>query len=198
MDPNDRAELEKMGDIEKIKETLIHRGQFWVWMSPDRSVTLLTHARSNSVISHRFPLETNAHSERPPVHFEGPKRLGSLTNLEMLPSEILASIASNMPLVSDVLHLGATSRHTRYKLLGTSSNRNAIARAWIHYNAPWYIPTDKTRTFLSWAYLRQCLQSGSMKNRERIWRVVQRMEIKAMEMGLQSPNASCSNRWCSL
>lgn len=38
MDRDDVAELEKMGDIEKIKNTLVHRGRLWVWMSPDRLV----------------------------------------------------------------------------------------------------------------------------------------------------------------
>lgn len=28
--------LEELGDVEKIKQTIVHRGCFWIWMRPDR------------------------------------------------------------------------------------------------------------------------------------------------------------------
>lgn len=112
-------------------------------------------------------------------------------------------MASHITSISDlrILSLAATSHQLRYIVLGVVSNRDAIARAWIRCQAPWYIPPeegnergtvhsgevqskDGTGNVLSWVYLRQCYESGSMRNRRRIWRVVESLEKKAIENGL--------------
>ena len=33
---DDLIELEELGDMELIKKTIVHKGQFWIWMRPDR------------------------------------------------------------------------------------------------------------------------------------------------------------------
>lgn len=141
-------------------------------------------------------MEETALSSQEPVHIDLLKTPPNLTVFEVLPPEILTMITTHLPSVFDILSLGATSRQLRCTILGISPNRDAIARTWILANAPWYIPTDEAlklakspkgtrrETFLKWSYLHRCIRSGSMRNRGRIWQVVQRMEIKADEMGL--------------
>jgi hypothetical protein len=114
----------------------------------------------------------------------------SLSSIEQLPIELLIQITSYLPL-TNLLIFTTTSRHLRSKLLGSPSDRNALAHAWIECSAPWYILTsdDSAQTLerevvVGWAYLRRCVESGSMRNRRRIWKVVEQLWKMADEMAL--------------
>ncbi|EGO20911.1 hypothetical protein SERLADRAFT_397836 [Serpula lacrymans var. lacrymans S7.9] len=55
--------------------------------------------------------------------------------------------------------------------------------------APWYeIPRDVSSAAneakMGWAYLKRCTQSGSMRNRRRIWLTAERIEKLANQMGV--------------
>ena len=68
------------------------------------------------------------------------------------------------------------------------SDRDTLARSWIAKNAPWYIPDEipdsGANDVISWAYLKGCLGSGSMRNRRRIWRIAEQLEQMADGIGI--------------
>jgi len=169
MTPAEVAPLEELGDCKAIKEVMMHRGGLWMWMSPDR-----------------FPLETTPEEMTISLVSSGlspPK--DNLAPIEKLPFELLYAIVLEGP-PSSLLSLASTSRSLYALILGSESDRNAIASAWIIKNAPWYIPVDCSdeetprsdlrRTSDTWTYLRRCRESASMRNRERIWRIVEQIE----------------------
>jgi hypothetical protein len=62
------------------------------------------------------------------------------------------------------------------------SEVDAVACASIERRAPSYRPackysveTPKNNGVIGWAYLRRCMQSGSMRNRRRIWKVSEQL-----------------------
>lgn len=153
-----------------------------------------------------------------PTPIEPPRSPRSATCLEKFPPEILTLVAQNLGSIRDILSLARTSRQLWSKMMCVASNRDAIARAWISNNAPWYVPTEEEdeeeadeeegadeeeeeeeiegkeenedtsgislKNFVvSWDYLRRCWESGSMRNRERIWKVAQCIEAKANSIG---------------
>lgn len=127
--------------------------------------------------------------------------------IDKLPQELLVIISSQLPLPT-FLNLASVARSLRYRLLGVESDRDAFARSWITQSAPWYLPLplhpslknawkesnylkqeeadfaqpENEPSTLSWAYLRRCLASASMKNRKRIWGVALQIEEKANEL----------------
>lgn len=153
-----------------------------------------------STSSHRFPVQIEDVYTEDPVHIKAPDQPHEDSKVENLPPEIFTLIASHVTSISDLLSFAATSHRLQYIVFGLASNRDAIARAWIRCQAPWYIPPEGgnvnaepneevqsmngTCVGLSWAYLRQCCASGSMRNRKRIWRVVESLEEKADELSL--------------
>ncbi|KAF7974442.1 hypothetical protein HWV62_12176 [Athelia sp. TMB] len=185
-------DLEHLGDEEKVKEALLYQGQHWIWMSPDR-----------------FPLTVNPDVNSTPTLIEGStKSSHTLAPVEQLPQELLVLTGSHLPLIS-LLALASTSRHLRVKLLGTVTDRDALARAWIVQSGPWYEPLplhpfqkagdsqgvqereedgvelpEDWQTALSWDYLYRCLASASMRNRRRIWDVAGQLEKRAIELGI--------------
>ncbi|EIW78960.1 hypothetical protein CONPUDRAFT_83337 [Coniophora puteana RWD-64-598 SS2] len=172
MIPAEAAALEELGDCEAIKEVMMHRGGLWMWMSPDR-----------------FPLEA-APEEMAPSHVSSvlsPPNANPAT-IEKLPFELLCAIVLEGPL-SSLLSLASASRSLYALILGSESDKNAIASAWIIKNAPWYVPVDCSdeentqsdlkRTSDTWTYLRRCQASASMRNRERIWRIAEQIEALA-------------------
>ena len=86
------------------------------------------------------------------------------------------------------------SRNLRSKCLGSSSDRDYLARLCIKTSAPWYevhLPKDHVCPRaqvacdckkMGWGYLMRCLASGSMMNRKRIWGIAQQLERAADEM----------------
>ncbi|KAJ6542650.1 hypothetical protein B0H19DRAFT_305128 [Mycena capillaripes] len=180
--------LEECGDVVKIKQIIVHRGSFWIWMRPDI-----------------FPSRAEDPDAEEPAHIEAPTQLHKVAVVESLPPELFTVVVSHIHTLYDLLSFAATSHKLRHLLLGVPSNRDANARAWIRRQAPWYIPTrggnakedgtggdvervDGTDIILSWSYLRQCCASGSMRNRKRIWLVAELLEEKAIELGLLSPH----------
>jgi len=160
-------------DIELVKNAVIHEGMFWVWMRPDR-----------------FPLEaTSAGHLFIPSIVDFPSVTQAVSKIEKLPFEVVSPIASQLPLPS-LLSLLSTSRYLRFKFLGFESDRNALARTWIAANAPWYqVPNDKSPSekdvpVIGWTYLRRCFESGSMRNRRRIWRIAEQVERMADELSI--------------
>jgi hypothetical protein len=116
-----------------------------------------------------------------PVVLNPPSGLHSFSSIERFPFELLIKITSYLPL-TNLLSITSTSRHLRSTLLGFSSDRDAVAHAWIKCSAPWYLPTSdnsvkprKSKGVIGWLYLRRCLESGSMKNRRRISKVVEQL-----------------------
>ncbi|KAF7972352.1 hypothetical protein HWV62_18130 [Athelia sp. TMB] len=185
-------DLEHLGNEEKVKEALLYQGQHWIWMSPDR-----------------FPLAVDPNVNSTPSFIEGStKSSHALALVEQLPQELLVLTGSHLPLVS-LLALASTSRHLRVKMLGTVSDRDALARAWIVQSGPWYKPLplhpfqkagdsqgvqegeedgvelpEDWQTALSWDYLCRCLASASMRNRRRIWDVAGQLEKRAIKLGI--------------
>jgi len=169
----DVVELESLGDVELVKKAVIHEGKFWIWMRPDR-----------------FPLEATPSDHLFIPNIVGPPSAAQVVSkIEELPLEVVSQIASQLPLHS-LLSLLSTSRHLRFKFLGFESDRDALARTWIAANAPWYqvpkdnLPSGQEVTVIGWTYLRRCFESGSMRNRRRIWHTVEQIERKADELGI--------------
>jgi len=161
--------LEELGDVQAIKEAIIHRGGLWMWMSPDR-----------------FPIEPASCRDDPPLTLiELPIANTALSAVESLPFELLCAITEQLPMAS-LLSLSSTSRTLRAMLLGLEADRNAIARGWIMRSAPWYIPVavsgddgprfEMGRVCDPWSYMRRCVSSGSMRNRVRIWKVAEQID----------------------
>jgi hypothetical protein len=100
-------------------------------------------------------------------------------------------ITSHVPL-STLLHLATTSCHLRFKLLGFPSDRDAVARAWMENSGPWYLPVSadadqnvtKENAVVGWAYLWRCVDTGSMRNRRRIWKIAAQLEELADRIGV--------------
>jgi len=169
----DVAELESLGDVELVKKTIIDKGMFWVWMRPDR-----------------FPLEATPsdHLFIPSI-VDPPSAAQASSKIEELPLEVVSQIVVYLPLPS-LLSLLSASRQLRFKFLGFESDRDALARTWIAANAPWYqVPKDsqpsgKEAIVIGWIYLRRCFESGSMRNRRRIWHITLQVEKQADELGL--------------
>ncbi|KAH7924522.1 hypothetical protein BV22DRAFT_1066618 [Leucogyrophana mollusca] len=174
--------MEKLGSVKEIQRALIWRAKFWVWMRPDR-----------------FPLEEFAPDDAP-AHVEGPSanhdisRPNSRAMIYQIPFELLSNIASKLSLPS-LLALASTARHLRAKLLSHPSDRDTLARAWIRTSAPWYLlppsATEGGQTYqgslsqhLGWAYLHRCFESGSMRNRRRIWEIALQIELLADNAGI--------------
>jgi hypothetical protein len=119
-----------------------------------------------------------------------PERPSSVHKLSQLPPEFILQIASFLPLPSLLCFL-STSKQLRSTFIESSLDRNALARAWVETSAPWYLPLsddhfpsgDKV-TLIGWDYLRRCLDSGSMRNRRRIWGIAEQLERKADEIGV--------------
>ncbi|KZP07109.1 hypothetical protein FIBSPDRAFT_841564 [Athelia psychrophila] len=188
--------LESLGDEEQARQAILNQGHFWVWLSPDR-----------------FPLQSNSRIDPCPILIDAASSsltsAPQLSSIEHIPQELLVLIISHLPLPT-FLSFASVSRHLRYKLLGTDSDRDAFARGWITNKAPWYLPlplhpslkgawkkSDYCKqededftlpksdiTALDWNYLRRCLASGSMRNRTRIWNVAEQLEQKAEELGI--------------
>ncbi|KZP32757.1 hypothetical protein FIBSPDRAFT_773942 [Athelia psychrophila] len=196
MESEEVANLEPLGDEEQVRQTILNQGHYWVWLSPDC-----------------FPLQPNSRIDSCPILIEAASSSLSsahkLSSIEHVPQELLVFISSQLPLPT-FLSLASASRHLRYKLLGTDSDRNAFARSWMTNHANWYVPLplhpslkgawkksdyreqeDEEFTppksdvaAMDWDYLRRCLASGSMRNRKRIWNVAEQLEKKADELGI--------------
>lgn len=111
----------------------------------------------------------------------GPAASSSPTSLTSLPTDILLSLSSFLTLQS-LLALCATSRHVRSRIL-VREGRD-VARAWLGGEGEYWLPSNDDRVPEAgwWSYVKRCAQSGSMRNRKRIWAVVGRLE----EMVLQA------------
>jgi len=171
MEEHEVIALEELGNVEAIRETIVHRGGFWMWMRPDR-----------------YPMDTpSAHD--PTLYSIGHSSSLLLPNrpaIEKLPFELLCMIALEGPL-PPMISLAATSRFMHSILLGSTADRNALAAAWLQTRAPWYIPSTsdaegaqlemhKVHEVGAWEYLRRCHLSASMRNRRRVWQVAERIE----------------------
>ncbi|EIW78958.1 hypothetical protein CONPUDRAFT_138222 [Coniophora puteana RWD-64-598 SS2] len=177
MIPAQVVALEELGDLDVIKEAIVCQGGLWVWMGPDR-----------------FPLDgTPGDGLILPALSESPLPKDNISTVEKLPFELLCAIVAEGSL-SSFLSLASTSRTMHALLLGSESDRNAVAFAWIFKNAPWYIPIDSSdeenprfemrKVSGMWAYLRRCRSSASMRNRERIWRAAEQIEEFAKKCGV--------------
>jgi hypothetical protein len=122
-----------------------------------------------------------------PVHTESPQDYPPPSKIELLPFELIYRIIHDLPL-SSLLSFLSTSRNLRSSLIGLPTDRDALARSWIITNAPWYYPDEGSSPegVVGWEYLQRCIDSGSMRNRRRIWRVAEQLERLAVEIGIQS------------
>ncbi|KAL8283298.1 hypothetical protein RQP46_005708 [Phenoliferia psychrophenolica] len=159
---DDMIRLEsREGGIEAIKDAIIHEGGWWTWMRPDR-----------------FPVKSNQQTvANPPSHLDPPRSLASPSSpsFQSLPTDILISIASHLPL-SSLTSLSTTSRQIRSSLL-VREGRD-VARSWLGGEGAYWLPVgrDEIPEDGWWDYVRRCVGSGSMRNRKRIWGVVGRLE----------------------
>jgi len=184
---DDLKGLEELGDVELIKTAIIHKGKFWIWMRPDRSVIFDTSCLAvNTHLARSFPSQTTG-SANEPIYIEPPLYDAAHSSLELLPFELVSQIVNDLPLTS-LLSLLSTSRHLRFEFLGLPSDRDALARSWIAKNAPWYLPNEEfnlcANGVVGWEYLKRCLESGSMRNRKRIWKVIEQLEQMANGIGI--------------
>ncbi|GAA5847522.1 hypothetical protein JCM5353_004937 [Sporobolomyces roseus] len=183
-------------NTEVIKQRLVHEGGYWVWMAGDV-----------------FPLSPSHLPVYPLVPSYGQisslnPRSPALTNL---PFDILSEIASFLPLPS-LLSLASTTPVIRQRLLGSPSSRSQTAREWLANAGRCWLPlkvdlgissprkgaiprlNDLPKPIVSllgleegdnwWNYLQRCAESGSMKNRRRVWKVVEGIERKAKDLGI--------------
>jgi len=179
-------ELKKIGDVEVVKQQMVDEGLFWLWMAPDR-----------------FPV-TPTNREYPISAFPEIHSCGSRSAIESLPLEVLTLIASSLPLIS-LLNLASASRSLRAGILGndylaclwiynnapwwipvptqtprkddqsalpTSGPQTYLASQW----SPHTPITASFPTGLDWVYIRRCVGSGPMRNRQRIWRTALDLE----------------------
>jgi len=160
-------ELEKLGDVQKIKDAIAQWGGYWMWMRADR-----------------FPLDVVDKQSAPSFASPGvPSISPNASAIERLPLEIAHVIVLSGPLTS-LLVLASASRTMRSILLGSEANCNTLATAWITRNAPWFAPAtsdlephyEMHKARDAWAYLQGCCASPSMRNRARIWKVAERIE----------------------
>src|ERR1700683_5215743 len=111
-----------------------------------------------------------------PSIVDPPSAAQASSKIEELPLEVVSQIVVQLSLPS-LLSLLSASRQLRFKFLGFESDRDALARTWIAANAPWYqvpkdnLPIRKVAAVTCWIYLGRFFESGSMKNRRRIWRI---------------------------
>ncbi|KZP06481.1 hypothetical protein FIBSPDRAFT_764346 [Athelia psychrophila] len=162
---------QELGDVARVKQFFMKRAGLSFWMRPDR-----------------FPLADEDGTENYCPAFVGaPSSLLIQYRLvEALPHELFVQILCQLPL-SSIFSLCSSSRALRHKLLAFESDRNSLARQWIATTAPWYLPQIPNSGLSSvpgvtWAYLMQCLRSGSMRNRQRIWEMSLKLERRAGEM----------------
>ncbi|EIW80455.1 hypothetical protein CONPUDRAFT_137655 [Coniophora puteana RWD-64-598 SS2] len=167
--------LEGLGDVQMIKDAIVHRGGYWMWMRADR-----------------FPLDVVCdQSALSFTSLDVPLSSSNTPAIAKLPLELLHIIARECSLTS-LLSLASTSRTTRSMLMGSEPNRNALATAWIMWSAPWFAPAtsdtepryemDKVQD--AWAYLQRCRANASMRNRARIWKIAEQIEVVAEQSGV--------------
>lgn len=155
-----------------IRDTIIHRGRYWIWMRPDR-----------------FPFEHDSKFSTPPSVLSAPFASISKTKLECLPFELISMIASHTPFPT-LLVLAASSRSLRFQLLAFEVDRNTLAHTWMQRSAPWFCPVSQHEPYKpspipdSWQYLARCFHSGSMRNRKRIWKIAEQIEDLADGCGV--------------
>jgi hypothetical protein len=130
---------------------------------------------------------TDSYFATAPCLLEAPKTAVALSKMEQLPYHVLVNIASRCTLPG-LLCLFSVSRYMRSMCIGEPSDRDFMARSWIEMSAPWYAVQDANmdRNIVGrngWAYLRKCVNSPFMFNRERIWGIAEQLERKADAMG---------------
>ncbi|KAK4702073.1 hypothetical protein P7C70_g4154, partial [Phenoliferia sp. Uapishka_3] len=159
--------LEKTeGGVEGIKRAIIHEGRWWVWMRPDR-----------------FPIKAASFHPDPPSLTESVDSSSTPSGqhgLASLPADVLLVIASLLP-VSSILMLASACRNIRARILLRQGND--VARAWLNSQGKYWLPPAEGDAPEGgwWIFLRRCVESGSMKNRRRIWGVVERLEVMVDE-----------------
>jgi len=171
------VKLESLGDVELVKKAIIDDGKFWVWMRPDS-----------------FPLNpTPLDDFAVPTILEPPSTSTPLSKIEQLPVKVLFQISTLLPLPS-LLKFLSTSRHLRCMHLCFEPDRDALALKWIQTTGTWYLPvpqdkpsSDGRDAVIGWAYLRRCLQNGSMRNRRRIWEVAEQIEYLTNKTEMTKP-----------
>ncbi|KAL8283300.1 hypothetical protein RQP46_005710 [Phenoliferia psychrophenolica] len=149
------------GGIEAIKDAIIHEGGWWMWMRPDR-----------------FPVKSTPQTvANSPSHLDPPRSLASPSSpsFQSLPTDILISIATHLPLAS-LTSLSTTCHQIRSSLL-VREGRD-VARSWLGGEGAYWLPVGWNEIPEDgwWNYVRRCVGSGSMRNRKRIWGVVGRLE----------------------
>jgi hypothetical protein len=126
-----------------------------------------------------------------PLHSESPSSVHPMSNTFPSNSLCTSYLCSRFPSLVSFL---SVSRCIRSKLIGSAADRDALACSWIRISAPWYqvvVPDgftwegsiiQKDNVVMGWAYLRRCIDSGPMRNRERIWGISEQLEKKANRM----------------
>jgi len=115
-----------------------------------------------------------------------------------LPVEVILLVAQNLDLIS-LLRFSITSK----KLLHIMFSHNSTTRIILEKTRPWCLPHGQmeekcwdemleerggmTKNFSWIAYAKQCVESPSMRNRRRIWRIMEQMEAVAVKNGFILP-----------
>ncbi|KAG9089904.1 hypothetical protein FRC06_001308, partial [Ceratobasidium sp. 370] len=176
---DDILALENKATPEEIAE-ILRAGGFWMWMRPDR-----------------FPIDM-ADLPRPSeatAPITPPTNLCPLTSISKIPPELLCFICAELSL-SHIVSFASVNKTLYSQLLGTLEARDALAKAYMRSSARWCLPHGEAElkwwndrngdNTLGWEYMKRCYtKSHSMRNRRRIWRAVESIEVECEkeEMG---------------
>ncbi|GAA5900171.1 hypothetical protein JCM6882_002634 [Rhodosporidiobolus microsporus] len=181
--------MEQAKTVEEMKKVLVLEQKYWVWMAPDVFPLEPSPALTPPPTVTSPPTASPASSSSP-----------SPPSLSTLPFDLLVHISSLLPLPS-LLCLTATCRTLRASLLSSSTKRNRLANAWLTTTGRYWLPlradlgrleeasdkpVEEKEVRLKevelleleeedgwWDYLRRCAaESGSMRNRKRVWETV--------------------------
>ncbi|GAA5824696.1 hypothetical protein JCM11251_005305 [Rhodosporidiobolus azoricus] len=173
--------LDRSKNVQKLKKLLMLEQKWWMWMAMDDF--------------------TDPPSSSP----------GNASALSSLPFDILVHLSSLLTLPA-LLSLTSTSRTVRSSLFSTSTKRNRLASAWLNTSGQYWLPIkvdlgvdftidkaieekhvgvkkvemqDLREKDDWWNYLVRCAaESGSMRNRKRVWGAALSVEIVAEREGL--------------
>ncbi|GAA6030758.1 hypothetical protein JCM8097_008859 [Rhodosporidiobolus ruineniae] len=188
-----KAWLEKGETVEELKDVVVHEGGWWPWMSPDD-----------------FPLKPSSVPSPPPTCSPLTSASAPKASLASLPLDLLLHISSLLPLPS-LLALALLCKSLRHTLLSSPSTRSQLASSWLTTSGRFFLPlrpslggidftksdaVEERQVRLGkvetekleegddwWEYLRRCKASGSMRNRERVWKAALSVEEAAEKIG---------------
>lgn len=203
---DDLVGLEVLGDVQRIMKTIVQKGKFWIWMRPDRFPIQNPH--TTTIHKNKAPIHTeppsNHHHQTPQSTFERlPYELISQIIHDLPLPSLLSTISTSRLLRSNFLRLASDrdalarswiSKSAPWYLPDDASFKFLISRnndADADVDADIGVGVDDVGVVgvvgaevVGWEYLKRCIDSGSMRNRRRIWMVAEQLEEMADRLGI--------------